>query len=79
MGGKFFLKELVGKEVITVNDNRVGILVDIVVDTSDGRIAYLIIKTDGSIITDAHKVDAQGRLVVETSRIRIEDNRIVIN
>lgn len=76
---KFFSRELIGKTVENVTGNKVGILDDIVIDTVGGRVKYLLIKSANSVISGQAKVDEEGRLVVETSRIRLEDGKIVIN
>lgn len=76
---KFFSRELIGKTVENVSGNRVGILDDIVIDTVGGRVKYLLIKSANSVISGQAKVDEEGRLVVEASRIRLEDGKIVIN
>lgn len=76
---KFFSRELIGKTVENVSGNRVGILDDIVIDTVGGRVKYLLIKSANSVISGQAKVDEEGRLVVETNRIRLEDGKIVIN
>lgn len=76
---KFFSRELIGKTVETVTGSRVGILDDVVVDTVDGRVKYLLIKPTKSVISGQAKVDEEGRLVVETSRIRLENGKMVIN
>jgi Uncharacterized conserved protein len=79
MTGKLFFKELVGKEVETITGKRVGVLEDIVIDTDDGSITYLIISTMGNVIGSPHKIDEKGRAVVETGRIRIEGEKLIIN
>lgn len=76
---KFFSRELIGKTVENVTGNKVGILDDIVIDTVGGRVKYLLIKSANSVISGQAKVDEEGRLVVETGRIRLEDGKIVIN
>ncbi len=62
-----------------ISGNTVGVLDDIVLDTVGGRIKYLLIRPTGSIINKSAKVDEYGRLVVETGRIRLEGDKIVIN
>jgi len=79
MTGKLFFKEFVGKEVETITGKKVGILEDIVVNTDDGSIVYLIVSTAGNVIGSPHKIDEKGRAVVETDRIRIEGERVIIN
>ncbi len=79
MDGRFFVKELVGMDVVTVNGRTIGVLSDVVIDTDDGRIAYILVKSEGNVLTTAHKVDEEGRLVVETQRIRVDGDKIVIN
>jgi len=79
MEGRFFTKELIGKKIETVSGHTVGILSDFVIDTDTGSIKYLLVKPDGSVMTNSLKVDNVGRLVIETDRIRIELDRIVIN
>lgn len=76
---KMFSKDLFGKEVETITGLSVGILEDVVIDTDDGSIKYLLISTVGKVIRDQHKIDEKGRAVVETDRIRIEGDRIIIN
>ena len=79
MTEKLFFKEFVGKEVETITGKKVGILEDIVIDTDDGSIRYLIISTAGNVTGFPHKIDEKGRAVVETDRVRIEGNRMIIN
>lgn len=79
MNVKFFSKELIGKTVENISGNTVGILDEIVLDAVGGRVKYLLIRPTGSIINKSAKVDEHGRLVVETGRIRLEGERIVIN
>jgi len=57
----------------------VGILDDIVLDTVGGGVKYLLINPVGSAFNESVKMDKKGRLVVETERIRLEGERIVIN
>ncbi len=56
-----------------------GILDDIVLDTVGGGVKYLLINPVGSAFNESVKMDKKGRLVVETERIRLEGERIVIN
>ncbi|MDR2699118.1 MAG: PRC-barrel domain-containing protein [Candidatus Methanoplasma sp.] len=79
MENKLFSKELIGKEVETITGRSVGTLQDIVVDTDDGSIKYLLISAAGNVIGGPHKVDDMGRVVVETDRIRVDGNRLIIN
>lgn len=74
-----FSKELIGMNVETITGRSVGVLEDLVIDTDDGSIKYLLVSTAGNVIKDPHKVDEKGRAVVETDRIRIDGNKIVIN
>lgn len=76
---KFFSRQLVGRIVENISGNTIGVLDDIVLDTIGGRVKYLLINPTGSIINKSAKVDEHGRLVVETGRIRLEGDRIVIN
>lgn len=62
-----------------MNGRPIGLLSDIVIDTNDGRIAYILIESQGNVLTTAHRVDAEGRLVVETQRLRVDGDKIVIN
>lgn len=78
-GVKFYSRELIGCVVETISGNPVGILDDLVIDTVGGRIKYLLIKPSNNVIKGADKVDEKGRLVVETNRIRLEKDRIIIN
>lgn len=78
MGSRHFMKELVGRDVLTASGRRIGVLSDVVIDTDDGRIAYLLVKSDGSVLTAAQKVDALGRLVVEAQLVRLDGDKIVI-
>ena len=79
MGSKMFSRELMGKEVETIAGRAVGILEDLVIDTEDGSIKYLLIRASGNVIAGPHKVDEEGRIVVETDRIRVDGNRLIIN
>jgi len=74
-----FSKEIIGKEVETITGRTVGKLEDIVIDTVDGSIKYLLISASGNVIGGEHKVDDKGRMVVETDRIRFDGNKIIIN
>ncbi len=74
-----FSKELIGKEVETITGRSVGVLEDMVVDTEDGSLKYLLISTSGKVLNDAHRIDENGRIVVETNRIRIDGDRLIIN
>lgn len=78
MEERLFSKELIGMEVETITGRSVGILEDIVIDTDDGTLKYLLVSTAGKVIGD-HKVDGKGRAVVETDRIRIDGNKLIIN
>jgi len=79
MEGRLFSRELIGKEVETITGRVVGVLEDMVIDTENGAIRYLLISTSGNVMGEAHKVDEKGRAVVETDRIRINGNKIIIN
>jgi sporulation protein YlmC with PRC-barrel domain len=79
VGDRLFSRELFGKEVETINGRTVGILEDIVIDTDDGSIRYLLISTAGNVAEGSHKVDEKGRIVVETDRIRVKDDKLIIN
>ncbi len=79
MSPKMFSRELIGLKVETIAGTEVGILDDIVIDTSGGRIKYLLVKPAGAVIKGPAKVDAEGRLVVETDRIRVDRDKIIIN
>ncbi len=79
MESKVFSKELIGKEVETITGRSVGKLEDIVIDTDDGSIKYLLVSAAGNVIGGPHKLDEKGRMVVETDRIRVDGDRLVIN
>jgi len=79
MDKKLFSRELIGMDVETITGNQIGKLEDMVIDTDDGSIKYLLVSAAGNVIAGAHKVDEKGRLVVETDRIRIDGNRLIIN
>jgi sporulation protein YlmC with PRC-barrel domain len=79
MESKMFSKELIGKDVETITGRSVGVLEDIVIDTDDGSIKYLLITAAGNVVGGPHKVDENGRIVVETDRIRISGNKLIIN
>ncbi len=79
ISSKMFSRELIGKKVETVAGTEVGILDDIVIDTADGRIKYLLVRPAGAVIKGPAKVDDGGRLVVETDRIRVDREKIIIN
>jgi len=79
MEDRIFSRELIGKNVETITGKVVGVLEDLVIDTEDGSVRYLLISAAGNVLGEAHKVDDKGRVVVETDRIRIKENKIVIN
>lgn len=79
MDGRMFTKEIIGKRVVTVTGHDVGTLEDLVIDTDRGIVKYLLISGSGSVISSAMKLDDRGRMVVETERIRIDADKIVIN
>jgi len=76
---RIFSAEILGKEVVTIAGKSIGTLEDIVIDTEDGTIKYFLISTGGNVISEPHKVDEKGRLVVETLRMRIDGNKLIIN
>ena len=79
METKFFSREIIGKEVETISGRTVGTLEDLVIDTDDGSIKYLLISAAGSVTGEPHRVDEKGRLVVETDRIRLAGDKLIIN
>jgi len=79
VGERIFSREILGKEVETITGRTVGILEDIVIDTDDGSIRYLLISASGNVLGGEHKVDDKGRIVVETDRIRFDGKKIIIN
>ncbi|MDR1954435.1 MAG: PRC-barrel domain-containing protein [Candidatus Methanoplasma sp.] len=79
MEGRMFSRDLIGKEVETITGRSVGTLEDLVIDTDDGSIRYLLISTAENVVGGSHKVDDKGRIVVETDRIRVDGNRLIIN
>lgn len=76
---KFFSGEIIGLTVETVAGTAVGILDDIVIDTENGHIKYLLVKPAGAVINGPTRVDEAGRLVVETDRLRIDGGKVIIN
>jgi len=74
-----FSTEILGKEVETIAGRSVGTIDDIVIDTNDGSIKYILISARGNVMGGPHKVDEDGRMVVETNRIRIDGNKLIIN
>lgn len=74
-----FTKELIGLDVVTVKGSKIGTLEDIVIETGNGSVKYLLVASNGSVHNVSQKVDGEGRLVVETDRIRVQDGAIVIN
>ncbi|MCL2148595.1 MAG: PRC-barrel domain-containing protein [Methanomassiliicoccaceae archaeon] len=79
MGDRAFSREILGRDVETATGRAVGVLEDIVIDTGDGSIKYLIVATAGNVTEGPHRVDERGRAVVETDRIRLKGDKIVIN
>ena len=76
---KIFTKELIGKTVETVTGRDIGILKDFVIDTETAKIKYLLVASEGSVMSTSQKTDDKGRLVIETDRLRIDNNKIIIN
>lgn len=79
MENTIFSREMLGKDVETITGRTVGKLEDMVIDTADGSIVYLLISASGNVVGGEHKVDDKGRMVVETDRIRFDGNKIIIN
>jgi sporulation protein YlmC with PRC-barrel domain len=79
MKNRMFSRELIGKDVETITGRTVGKLDDIVIDTDDGSIKYLLVSASGNVMGGPHKVDEEGRFVVETDRIRVDGDRLIIN
>jgi len=79
MEKRIFSSEIFGKEVETITGRPVGVVEDIVIDTDDGSIRYILISAKGNVMSGPHKVDDYGRMVVETNRIRIDGNKLIIN
>ena len=79
METRLFSTEIVGKDVETIAGRPVGTVQDIVVNTDDGSIKYILISAGGTVTSGPHKVDENGRIVVETDRIRISGNKLIIN
>ncbi len=79
MDDRILTEEIIGKKVETAGGQTIGTLSDIVLDCEDGSIKYLLVKTVGSVIENAHRIDEEGRLVVSTKRMRLETGKIVIN
>jgi len=79
MENRIFSREILGKEVETITGRTVGTLEDMVIDTDDGSIRYLLISASGKVVGGEHKVDDKGRIVVETDRIRFDGNKLIIN
>jgi len=79
MKDKMFGAEILGKEVETISGRQVGILEDIVIDTDDGSIKYILISAAGNAVGGPHKVDENGKMVVETDRVRFDGSKVIIN
>jgi len=79
MKERMFSTELLGKEVETISGRVVGILEDIVIDTEDGLIKFFLISAIGNVVSGPHKVDENGKMVVETDRLRVDGDKIIIN
>ncbi|MCK9322731.1 MAG: PRC-barrel domain-containing protein [Candidatus Methanomethylophilaceae archaeon] len=79
MESKMFTKELIEKPVETVTGRDIGILKDFVIDTETAKIKYLLVASEGSVMNTSQKIDDKGRLVIETDRLRVENNKIIIN
>ncbi|MDR1403963.1 MAG: PRC-barrel domain-containing protein [Candidatus Methanoplasma sp.] len=76
---RMFSRELIGMEVGTSTGRSVGILEDIVIDTDGGYVKYMLISAAGNTSADSCGADGKGRFAVETDRIRVSGDRLIID
>jgi len=79
MESRIFSTEILGREVETIAGRSVGTIEDVVIDTESGAIKYILLSAGGNVMGGPHKVDEDGRMVVETNRIRVDGDKLIIN
>jgi len=78
MDNRVFFKELIGVTVEFPVGSPLGELKDMVIDTDDGAIRYLIVSSANKAVNFSHKEDDEGNLVIEVRSIHFSDGRLVI-
>ena len=75
---KKFIREIQGKEVLTVDGKRLGTIDNIVVDTNTGELQHLLVIPDPNIDPRAYRRDYQERLVLPFKKIKSVKDVVVI-
>ena len=65
-------------EVCIHSKSPIGVLDDIVLDADSGVIKRLVVVPTGKMTNISHKVDENGRVVIEIKSMRIDDGRLLI-
>jgi sporulation protein YlmC with PRC-barrel domain len=77
--GRKFTRELIGSIIETQTGTTIGILRDIVIDTTSGDITFLLVEEmSGTRILPNQKQDELGRTVIKAKAMAIDHGRIVI-
>ena len=77
MAHKMLRKELIGKRVITEGGTEIGYLDDFVIESDNGQIAYMLIKTYGKV-SPLQKTDEKGRLICSFEDIKVYEGHLVV-
>ncbi len=77
MAHRMLRKELIGKKVITEGGTEVGTLEDFVIDSDNGRITYLLIRSYGKT-SSLQRTDDKGRLICAFEDIKVFEGHLVV-
>lgn len=77
MAYKMLRKELIGKRVLTEGGTEIGHLDDFVIDSDNGRIVYMLIRTYGKV-SALQKTDDKGRLICSFEDIKVYEGHLVV-
>lgn len=77
MNDTMFSKQLIGLTAITSGGYPLGVIEDVVIETTTGEMKYLLVRMKTSSKT-GQRVDAKGRTVVAFNNLKIVGDNIMI-
>ncbi len=75
---KLFATELVGKTATGTEGDIIGIIDDMIVDSSNGRVKDVLITPTDELPTDAYSLDPSGRVVLPFENLRSVKDVVVV-
>ena len=75
MSERIMMTDITGK-MATEGGRLLGYINDVVMDTDNGLLRYLILETPAQ---ESEMADENGRAVIPVSRIRIEQGYVIVN